>query len=141
MQGLRHRRRRAGFVAGALIVAIVSSGAAAMVADASAQPLGGPQIEQAIGGKRVYLATPFGGEFPLNYRAGGVVDGDGEALGLGKAMAPRDKGRWWIDGDRLCQRWQEWYDGKPFCFTLQKTGPRTLRWRRDDGLEGRARIE
>jgi len=112
-----------------------------MASAATATALQGDQIERTIVGKRIYLATPFGGEFPMNYRPGGVVDGDGEALGLGRMVAPKDSGRWWVDGDRLCQQWRAWYDGKAFCFTLQQTGPRSLLWRRDDGLEGSARIE
>lgn len=108
---------------------------------ATTQALDGKGIEATVGGKRIYLATPFGGEFPLNYRAGGVVDGDGEALGLGKMMAPKDRGRWWIDGNELCQQWQTWYDGKAHCFTLTRTGEKTLRWVRDDGMSGTARIE
>ncbi len=39
-------------------------------------------------------ATPFGGEFPLNYRRNGKVDGNGEALGLGRWVKPEDTGRW-----------------------------------------------
>ncbi|MFM9860597.1 hypothetical protein RUR49_19225 [Pseudoxanthobacter sp. M-2] len=108
---------------------------------ATSGPLDAADIKSIVGGKRIYLATPFGGEFPLNYRSGGVVDGDGEALGLGKMMAPTDKGRWWIDGNRLCQQWQEWYDGRAHCFTLTRTGDKSLRWLRDDGLAGTARIE
>lgn len=40
------------------------------------------EIKQSIIGKRIYLAVPFGGEFP-NYRVNGQVDGSGGALGLG----------------------------------------------------------
>ncbi len=116
-------------------------GAGALPASATSGPLDADGIKSTVGGKRIYLATPFGGEFPLNYRPGGVVDGDGEALGLGKMMAPTDKGRWWIDGNRLCQQWQEWYEGRTYCFTLTRTGAKSLRWLRDDGLAGTARIE
>lgn len=108
---------------------------------ATSGPLDAAGIQSTVGGKRIYLATPFGGEFPLNYRPGGVVDGDGEALGLGKMMAPKDRGRWWIDGNRLCQQWKEWYDGRAYCFTLTRTGAKSLRWVRDDGLAGTARVE
>lgn len=131
----------AGALAKLMAAAALMTAAATGPAFATAQPLDGAAIQKTVGGKRIYLATPFGGEFPLNYRPGGVVDGDGEALGLGKMMAPKDKGRWWIDGQRLCQQWQTWYDGKPHCFTLTRTGEKSLRWVRDDGLSGTARIE
>lgn len=97
-------------------------------------------IRSDIIGRTIYLATPFGGEFPLNYRQGGQVDGDGEALGLGRWVQPNDTGRWWIDGNRLCQQFQNWYDGTPMCFTLTRTGDRTLNWLRDNGKSGSARI-
>lgn len=126
-------------VAALTLAAAISAGA--LPASATSGPLDADGIKSTVGGKRIYLATPFGGEFPLNYRPGGVVDGDGEALGLGKMMALTDKGRWWIDGNRLCQQWQEWYEGRTYCFTLTRTGAKSLRWLRDDGLAGTARIE
>lgn len=97
-------------------------------------------IREDIIGKRIYLAAPLGGEFPLNYRPNGVVDGSGEALGLGRFAKPNDKGRWWISGDRLCQQFTSWYKGAPMCFELIRTGERTLKWIRDNGQTGTARI-
>jgi hypothetical protein len=133
---------RAATIGGAALLAtIVTAGPFAAAVLAAAEPLSGTEIEAAVVGKRIFLATPFGGEFPMNYRAGGRVDADGEAIGLGKMAAPKDSGRWWVDGDKLCQQWTEWYDGKAFCFTLQQSGPATLEWRRDDGMTGTARIE
>jgi hypothetical protein len=126
-------RRPAGLALAALLA--LSTGATA-----DTKPMSAKDIEQTIRGKRIYLQTPFGGEFPLFYDRNGVVDGSGEALGLGRFMAPTDSGRWWIDGNRLCQQWQEWYDGKRHCFELTRTGDTTLYWKRDDGLEGEARI-
>ena len=107
---------------------------------AAADNVSGAALKTLVSGKRVYLAAP-GGEFPLNYRSSGVVDGTGEALGLGKFLQPKDSGTWWVDGDKLCQKWTSWYDGKPFCFTIQKTGANSISWRRDDGYAGTARIE
>jgi len=97
-------------------------------------------IKSEIIGKRIYLATPMGGEFPLNYRRSGVVDGSGEALGLGRFVKPSDTGKWWIDGDRLCQRFTTWYKGTPMCFELYKTGATNLKWIRNNGQVGTARI-
>ena len=106
----------------------------------AAQPLSGPQLSSFISGKRVYLKVPLGGEFPLYYAASGKVDGSGEAAGLGRLVKPSDSGRWWVAGDRLCQKWSTWYDGKPFCFTIDKTGESTIAWVRDDGYAGTARV-
>ncbi|QCK85390.1 hypothetical protein E8L99_06210 [Phreatobacter aquaticus] len=107
---------------------------------AAASPMSGDDIRADIAGRAVYLAVPLGGEFPLNYRPGGRVDGNGEALGLGRYLAPKDTGRWWISGDQLCQRFTKWYDGAQSCFRLTRTGPRSLNWVRDNGQTGTARI-
>lgn len=89
---------------------------------------------------RVFLSTPLGGEFPLNYRPNGQVDGTGEAIGLGRFVQPKDSGRWWITGDSLCQQWQTWYDGKRICFTIERVGPQSIIWRQDNGDTGKARL-
>lgn len=113
---------------------------AALSTPALAETMSGSEIRQSIAGKRIYLATPFGGEFPLNYRTNGQVTGDGTALGLGRYLAPKETGRWFVRGNELCQQFPTWYDGKVSCFTLRRTGETSLRWRRDDGYSGRARI-
>jgi hypothetical protein len=104
------------------------------------QPLKGAELKSFIAGKRIYLATPLGGELPLYYRSNGVVDGSGEAIGLGRYLAPKDSGRWWVKGDRVCQKWKEWYKGRTFCFTVAKLSNTKLRWVRDDGEQGIARL-
>jgi hypothetical protein len=114
---------------------------AAIPASATAEQLSGQALMETIAGKRIYLATPFGGEFPLYYKTNGQVTGDGSALGLGQYFAPRETGRWYVESDQLCQQFPTWYRGKVSCFTLRKTGETTLRWRRDDGYSGRARID
>lgn len=113
---------------------------ALLAAPAAAEKLSGAKLQSFISGKRIYLAVPLGGEIPLTYRAGGVVDGSGEAAGLGKYMTPKDRGRWWVSGDRLCQKWQQWYDGKTFCFTVTKVADNKIKWVRDDGKSGVARL-
>jgi hypothetical protein len=108
--------------------------------NASADMLSGTALKSFVSGKRIYLAVPLGGEIPLTYRQNGRVDGTGEAAGLGKYMTPKDSGRWWVSGNKLCQKWQEWYDGRTFCFTVTKMSDSRIRWVRDDGKSGVARI-
>jgi hypothetical protein len=127
----------------ALRPAVLSLALAALVAgsaSARADLMTGTEIRDAIAGKRIFLATPFGGEFPLFYQENGRVDGSGEAIGLGRWLKPTDSGRWWVDGNRLCQKWQSWYDGRQFCFTLREAGPDRVAWTRDDGYSGVARV-
>lgn len=110
------------------------------LAPASADFLSGDQIKGLIGGKRVYLATSYGIEFPMRYAPNGKVTGDGTGTMLGKYFAPRETGQWWVAGDRMCQRFPTWYEGRRFCFQLRKTGAGKLEWVRDDGYRGTARI-
>ncbi|MDB5594091.1 MAG: hypothetical protein JWM36_1052 [Hyphomicrobiales bacterium] len=129
--------RAASFIGALLAGGLVAPQAG--MADASLS-LSGPDLGRAVSGRQIYLSTPLGGEFPLNYRADGRVDGTGDAVGLGKFMQPKDSGRWWVAGNKLCQKWTSWYDGKVFCFTLQKAGEDRLSWRRDDGMSGTVRV-
>ncbi len=118
--------------------------AAAALATAGAAfantPVEGDAIKQLVSGKRIYLAAPIGGEFPLFYRPDGQVDGSGEAIGLGRFLKPKDKGRWWVRGNNLCQKWETWYDGKTICFTLTDLGGSKVKWIQDNGDTGVARI-
>ena len=107
---------------------------------ADTPPLAGSALDRAVSGRRIYLATPLGGEFPMNYYRDGRLDAQGEASGLGRWARPQDSGRWWVDGSRLCQKWTSWYDGRTFCFVLRPVDGRRLAWERDDGLSGIARI-
>ncbi|MEJ1936565.1 hypothetical protein WDZ92_40755 [Nostoc sp. NIES-2111] len=128
---------------GALVVASVMAGTAVSapaLANTGSGKLSGEDLRDAVSGKRVYLAVPLGGEFPLYYQSNGRVDGSGEAVGLGRFLKPSDSGRWWVQGDRLCQKWQTWYEGKVFCFTVSRSSPGKIDWVRDDGMKGTARI-
>ena len=51
-----------------------------------------------------------------------------------------DRGRWWVAEDKLCIRWQNWMGRRPHCFTMQRISPTLVRWWRDDGKSGTARI-
>ena len=119
---------------------LTSSVAFAVTEPESGEKLLGPSINQTVAGRRIYLSVPFGGEFPLFYQKDGRVDGSGEAVGLGKFLSPTDSGKWWVENNKLCQQWTQWYEGKVFCFKLEKLPDDKLIWRRDDGYEGIARI-
>lgn len=106
---------------------------------AVAEPLAGPDITNKIGGKRVVLQT-MGLQFPLVYSSSGAVTGDGTAVGLSRYFNPKETGTWWVQGDKLCQRFPTWYQGKTWCFKLESAGNNRLRWQRDDGFSGKAII-
>ncbi|MBN8943457.1 MAG: hypothetical protein J0H01_28385 [Rhizobiales bacterium] len=123
-----------------MVAAWIVVAASGIASAAQADPMTSDEIRQDIIGRNIFLAAPLGGEFPLNYRRSGRVDGNGQALGLGRVMQPRDSGRWWIANNRLCQQFHTWYDGTPMCFALTRTGGSSLKWLRDNGESGTARI-
>jgi len=105
-----------------------------------AEGLAENDIRRDIIGRTIYLATPLGGELPLNYHTSGEVDGSGKAIGLGRYFKPSDTGKWWIQSNQLCQKFQTWYKGAPMCFQLERAGPGKVKWTRDNGETGVARI-
>lgn len=124
----------------ACVAMLSTSPARAIVEPETGEPIIGKSITSTVAGRRIYLSVPFGGEFPLYYQKDGRVDGSGEAVGLGKFLSPTDSGKWWVENNKLCQQWTQWYEGKVFCFKLEKLPDDKLIWRRDDGYEGIARI-
>jgi len=107
---------------------------------AAAEQLDGPQIRTLIAGETVLLNTPFGIALPLRYRTDGVVVGDVSGTSAASMFTPKEEGRWWIEGNSLCQKWPTWYKGHQFCFKITSLGERRISWLRDDGATGTARI-
>lgn len=123
-----------------LFGALVAGTALATMLPATAETLSGPELRKRIIGRTVYLAAPLGGEFPLIYRQDGTVSGDGTAVGLGRFFATKETGRWNINGDVLCQQFPTWYQGTRLCFTVSIVAGDKIRWVRDNGQSGLARI-
>jgi hypothetical protein len=132
--------RKQGTLRTLLIACLFVASSGTILVQADGEQMSGPDIRKAIIGKRIYLAAPLGGEFPLYYRKDGQVDGSGEAVGLGRWIRPTDSGRWWIESNRLCQQWTTWYEGRRHCFTLQRLGDTRIAWNKDNGQKGIARI-
>lgn len=108
---------------------------------ANAKVLNNAEINTLVSGKVIFLKIPFGGEFPLRYSTDGTVKGDGSGVGLGKYLAPKDEGRWWVVNNQLCQKWQEWYKGKKTCFLISNLDGKKFRWLRNDGKKGSGRVK
>jgi hypothetical protein len=110
---------------------------AATVAHAESR-LSGQQIHELIAGATVEIDTPFGTKLPVNYTADGQLSGQAPDLAsyLGSAS---DTGNWWIASDRLCHKWNRWFDSEPQCMRLRKQG-RTIHWLNQDGNSGTAMI-
>lgn len=102
--------------------------------------LSGSQIKDMIKNKKVSLETSWG-SFPLNYRSNMRVTGDGTGLGLARFFAPKETGRWWIASNQLCQKFPTWYNGRTFCFSIQRIDNNRIRWQRSDGYSGTATVK
>ena len=121
---------------------VVAAGLALPATASVAEPaqLAGDELRQAISGKTVYLNIS-GFELPINYAANGRMSGKMStvAASFSRGDGAQDRGKWWVANDQLCQQWTSWMDGKAYCYRLTRDGA-TVRWVRNDGRSGTARI-
>ena len=117
--------------------AVMVAAGVAMAGDPSDGQMGNDALRKTVAGKIVHLATPMGG-LPIRYRADGTMSASAGSL-ASYTGSERDRGRWWIVTDKLCQRWNSWLEGKAYCFRLRQQGE-TVHWTRNDGLSGVATI-
>jgi hypothetical protein len=122
---------RVGMIVAAFVVCAAQGAVAAEVGTE------GHALRKIVSGRTIELNTPLGG-LPISYRMDGTMRGKAENLAA-YTGSTQDNGIWWIAANKLCQRWQRWLDGKPYCFTLQQQG-RAVQWTRNDGLTGTATI-
>jgi hypothetical protein len=115
----------------------------ATAANASEQNrnLTGKQLRSALSGKTLYIQTPIGAEVPVRYRGNGTMLGRSSAqlAMLAGEDVKADKGRWWIKSTQLCQKWNNWSEGRAYCYRFQIRG-NSVRWTRNDGESGSARL-
>lgn len=106
-----------------------------------AEQLKGPKLRSAVTGKTIYLSVATGVELPIKYRSGGFMSGrlKGLASIIPTSMPKKDKGRWWIAKNSLCQTWNKWLKSKSYCYKLSQVKGRVF-WKRNDGASGTARI-
>jgi Bacterial SH3 domain/Peptidase M15 len=111
---------------------------AAGVAAAQSSTLSGQQLSDLVAGATVEIDTPVGTKLPVRYARDGKLSGEARDLAsyLGSAF---DHGRWWVSSDRLCHKWNRWFNSEPQCLRLSREG-RLIRWHTQDGATGIARI-
>ena len=120
------------------VVSIIATGLLTTVAYAEPQPLASSAIRETFAGSTIALDTPLAATVPIHYLDNGQVTGEAGNLSwiLGSAT---DKGRWWVEKDRLCHKWKTWFEAENQCLRLQQEGDR-LFWVRDDGKTGTATL-
>ncbi len=107
---------------------------------AAAEPvaLTNQAIKDTVTGSVMHLDTPVGTKLPVRYADDGLISGEAGDLAsyLGAAS---DRGRWWVEKNRLCHKWFKWFDAEVQCLQLRQDGQRIF-WTRDDGKTGTATI-
>lgn len=118
------------------IVISLLSGATGALADP--MPIAGDGLKEMLAGAVVELDTPLGTKLPIRFGTDGLVSAEAGELAplLGSA---KDRGRWWVDGDKLCSKWFRWFDAEVRCITVAQDGTR-LHWRKEDGETGTATL-
>ena len=111
---------------------------AGSAANAAPAILDDDALKHVLPGKTVHLDTPLGVSIPITYHANGLMSGRAGMLSyiLG---ADNDRGRWWVEHGKLCQKWFKWLDAKPNCMRVRLDGPKVY-WQADDGTNGTATI-
>jgi hypothetical protein len=124
-----------------LLGASLSIVASASAADVKSASLSGDDLRQAVSGKTVFLRIS-GFDLPIRYAANGTMAGSMGtiAAALSRGDGSSDRGKWWVEDGQLCQRWNVWLDSKSYCYGLTATGGNSVRWVRNDGASGTARI-
>ena len=124
----------------ALITAAAVATLSFGTAQANAQALSGDTLRGAVSSKTVFLNIS-GFELPVQYSPSGTMKGSmgTVAAALARGDGSSDRGKWWVDGDQLCQKWYTWMEGQTYCYKLSLNGS-GVRWVRNDGRSGTARI-
>lgn len=123
-----------------LRLVLLAAGSAVPLAAASGEgpAMTGDAIRSAIVGATVSIHGPMGSVIPVEVAPEGTLTGTAGGLRFFLGAAA-DKGRWWIDGHRLCMKWQVWFDAEKSCMEIRRQG-NGYAWRRDDGKTGTATI-
>ncbi|MBS0235270.1 MAG: SH3 domain-containing protein [Proteobacteria bacterium] len=100
--------------------------------------LSGEAIKTTLSGSLLALDTPIGTTVSVRINHDGLMSGEAGALGavLGSA---KDRGRWWVESNRVCFKWFRWFDAEPRCVTISLDGKR-FTWQREDGDTGTGTI-
>ncbi len=122
-----------------IILSLLLAAAPLTFASAVEEALSGAAIESVVAGRTLYIETSMG-EVPIRYAKNGSVHGNTELALLDGESTAVDHGKWWVADNKLCLRWRNWMNGETHCFTVRRLGATHVRWRREDGKSGVARL-
>lgn len=120
------------------VIASVLSACVTVAQAASPQPLKGEELETLVPGTHIELDTPISSVVPVQFGENKLMTGQAHALAsfLG---SEKDRGRWRIDGDKLCLKWFRWFDAEERCLSIVRDGSR-IYWNDGDGETGTGTI-
>lgn len=125
-------------IGASLICTLLSFDGFAGRADA-AEPLSGDTLRQQIPGAKIQIDTPLGSVIPVSYGADGSLEGKAGAVAFFLG-SQRDSGKWWIQGSKLCQRWDTWFNGRVNCVRVYQSADNRIEWIDQDGEKGTGTI-
>ncbi len=101
----------------------------------AAEQLSGDTLRQQIPGAKIQVDTPLGSVVPVSYGADGTLEGKAGAVAFFLG-SQKDRGKWWIEGSKLCQRWNTWFNGRTNCARVFRTAENRIEWIDQDGDKG-----
>jgi SH3-like domain-containing protein len=105
----------------------------------AAELLSGAMLRQNIPGARIQLDTPVGSVIPIAYGEDGSLQGRAGAVAFFLG-AQRDRGKWWVEGSKLCHRWNTWFNGRVNCVRVYREADNRIEWVDQDGERGTGAI-
>lgn len=121
------------------VVFILAMSLVATRAGAEPKSLAGVDIDALVRGSILEVDTPMSTTLPVHYKANGLLYGEAGNLEFYLGSA-KDRGRWWVENDKLCHKWFRWFDAEKQCLKLARDGD-AIHWLRDDGTTGTAKIK
>jgi tetratricopeptide (TPR) repeat protein len=87
----------------------------------------GDQIRAAISGQAFVDTLPARFAGTINtFDPSGALNGHPE-IGSPAEQFGRDQGKWWIEGDKFCRKWNRWVAGRTGCFSFVQNGD-SIKW-------------
>ncbi len=99
------------------------------------EALSADTLRQQIPGAKIQVDTPLGSVVPVTYSADGTLEGKAGAVAFFLG-SQKDRGKWWIEGSKLCQRWDTWFNGRINCARVYRTAENRIEWIDQDGEKG-----
>ena len=115
ISGIAEQAVREGVAQLAAVVREHTAGAMEHLDNARGQRLDAARLRSLMPGCAWHTRRVYGEPLSIRLHADGTMDG---RAGFADEDRDRDRGRWWIDGDRLVRQWQRWSYGEPASYAV-----------------------